>query len=140
MTISEDLSPSSPPAPSAVAARPLRSDCPLMRIKTRPEFLHVQKAGRRWTSRVLALEAAPNGREESRVGFTVSKKTAKKAVIRNRIKRRLRAAAAEVLGSRAVKGYDYVLVGRIGAFDCPYATLCAEIVWCLRKMTLLDEA
>lgn len=119
---------------------PLPAARPLARLKTRPEFLHVQKAGRRWTSRSLALEAAPHDKGNAiRAGFTVSKKTAKKAVIRNRIKRRLRAAAAEILGRHAAPGYDYVLVGRIGAFDCPYAKLCGEIRWCLEKMDLLAK-
>ncbi len=115
---------------------PVPAPRPVARLKTRPEFLHVQKAGRRWTSRSLALEAVANGGDGLRAGFTVSKKTAKKAVIRNRIKRRLRAAAAEILGLHAAPGYDYVLVGRIGAFDCPYAKLCGEILWCLEKMDL----
>lgn len=111
----------------------------LARLKTRPEFLNVQKTGRRWTSRSLALEAAPNEKNALRAGFTVSKKTAKKAVTRNRIKRRLRAAAAQILPARAAPGHDYVLVGRMGAFEVPFEKLCAEIVWCLEKMGLAHK-
>lgn len=107
----------------------------LERLKTRPAFVHVQKAGRRWTSRALVLEAAPNALGTRRVGFTVSKKTAKKAVDRNRIRRRLR-SASRLLAQRAVPGYDYVLVGRMPARTCAYDGLCREIVWCLEKLGL----
>ncbi len=46
-----------------------------------------------------------------RVGFTASKKVGN-AVARNRAKRRLRAAAREVIAAEGRPGWDYVLVGR----------------------------
>ncbi|MEM8761702.1 MAG: ribonuclease P protein component [Pseudomonadota bacterium] len=49
-----------------------------------------------------------------RVGYTCSKKVGN-AVARNRAKRRLRAAALELLPSLARPGWDYVLIGRAGA-------------------------
>ena len=46
-----------------------------------------------------------------RLGFTCSKKVGN-AVARNRAKRRLRAAAAEVVPHDGRDGWDYVLIGR----------------------------
>ena len=49
-----------------------------------------------------------------RVGYTVTKKLGG-AVARNRIKRRLRAAARAVVPDHAAPGHDYVLIARPGA-------------------------
>ena len=55
--------------------------------------------------------AADGGAEAVRVGFTCSKKVGN-AVARNRAKRRLRAAARDVLPAAGRPGWDYVLIGR----------------------------
>ena len=49
--------------------------------------------------------------ENIRVGFTVSKKVGN-SVTRNRVRRRLRAAANIVIQKYAVEGHDYVMIGR----------------------------
>ena len=61
-----------------------------------------------------------------RIGFTVTKKTGS-SVERNRIRRRLRAAASEVVNSAGHKGYDYVLVARRPALRAPFAALIADL-------------
>ena len=53
---------------------------------------------------------------------------------RNRIKRRLRAAAADIIPAVAVPGYDYVLIGRPMSATRPYDALCADLKWCLGKL------
>jgi ribonuclease P protein component len=63
----------------------------------------------------LMLQARRRAEEEPaaspvRVGYTCSKKVGG-AVQRNRAKRRLRAAAREVLPRAARPGWDYVLIG-----------------------------
>jgi ribonuclease P protein component len=57
---------------------------------------------------LLSVKAAPNGRSESRAVVVVSKKINKRAVVRNRIRRRLSAQLAEVWGTVAT-GYDIVV-------------------------------
>lgn len=90
---------------------------PLGRLKRRPEFLRVAGSGRKWVTPGLILQVArrssPAGESETtvRVGFTVSRKVGN-AVARNRARRRLKAAAAEVLPLAAEAGCDYVIVGR----------------------------
>ena len=68
-----------------------------------------------------------------RVGFTASKKIGN-AVARNRAKRRLRAAAREVLAQAARPGWDYVLVARPEATIArPFADLLRDIAEALRS-------
>lgn len=106
----------------------------LKKVKKRAEFLKIQSEGRRWVSHGLILQVYPCPAPEKRIGFTVSKKVSKSAVVRNRIKRRLRAVAAEVLPHSGAQGQDYVLVGRPQTADRPYTQLCEDLRWCLRKM------
>lgn len=75
------------------------------------------------TSPPAATEPAP---PPARVGFTVSKKVGN-AVARNRARRRLRAAADEILPMLAEAGMDYVIIGRTGTLDRPYADLLADM-------------
>ncbi|MGE5271551.1 MAG: ribonuclease P protein component [Thiohalocapsa sp.] len=118
----------------------------LARLKTRADFLRVAAARRRAVRPGLLLQAAPSrapsgdGSEEEpvesavvRVGFTASRKVGN-AVVRNRAKRRLRAAAADVLGRRGRPGTDYVLVARGATAERPYAELVGDLEAALRQV------
>lgn len=106
------------------------------RLKKRSDFLCVQGKGRKWVSKGLVLQACKNDTAAIRVGFTVTKRVSKKAVVRNRIKRRLRALAADILQDYAVDGHDYVLVGRAETLRRPYEVLQKDLKWCLDRMEL----
>ncbi|PKQ07749.1 MAG: ribonuclease P protein component [Alphaproteobacteria bacterium HGW-Alphaproteobacteria-11] len=81
------------------------------KIRKRRDFLAAAH-GRKRAERGLVLQALDRKDESApRAGFTVTRKVGN-AVIRNRAKRRLRAAAAEILPLAAKPGYDYVLIGR----------------------------
>lgn len=62
----------------------------------------------------------------ARFGFTVTKKLGS-AVIRNRIRRRLKAAVEELAAKCARADCDYVLVARSAAETRPYATLLTDL-------------
>lgn len=108
----------------------------LTQIKKRSDFLKIQGKGRKWVSHGLIVQTAPNEDGLTRIGFTVSKRVDKLAVKRNRIKRRLRAVAADVLPGGAKGAQDYILVGRPQTATRPYETLCEDLRWCLKKMGL----
>jgi ribonuclease P protein component len=76
---------------------------------------------------------------DCRVGFTVTKKVGN-AVERNRIKRRLRAAAREILPAQARCGYDFVLIGRKGTLTRPFADLKSDLVQALGRTGTLNDA
>ena len=61
-------------------------------LKKNKEFERVFKKGQSFKEDFLILKAVPNNLKDSRFGFIVSSKVSKKAVIRNKIKRWLRAA------------------------------------------------
>lgn len=64
----------------------------------------------------VILRYAPSGIEGCRVGLTVTTKCGN-AVVRNRIKRRLRALVRELMPTHAIEGMDYVLIARAEAAD-----------------------
>lgn len=82
---------------------------------------------------VLQVLARDDGSSDMRVGFTVTKKIGN-AVVRNRMKRRLRALARDVLPDSGVRGADHVLIGRNGGIERDYAVLRAELVKALAKV------
>lgn len=111
----------------------------LIQITKRADFLMIQGKGKKWVSHGLIIQVHKNDLGIRRIGYTVSKRVDKSAVKRNRIKRRLRAVAADMLPVIAKDGYDYVLVGRPATATRPYDTLKNDIKWCLGKMELLAE-
>jgi ribonuclease P protein component len=103
-------------------------------LKKRTDFLKINRQGKKCVSHGVILQALPNDLGYSRIGYTVTKKTDPSSVKRNRIKRRLRAAAAEILTMHAKESHDYVLIGRSQTASRPYVTLCNDLKWCLGKL------
>lgn len=68
-----------------------------------------------------------------RVGFTASRKVGN-AVLRNRAKRRLRAAAAQILSRQGKAGTDYVLIARGMTAERPFAALLDDLAGALRRI------
>jgi len=68
-----------------------------------------------------------------RVGFTASRRVGN-AVVRNRAKRRMRAAAAQVLPKQGRPGNDYVLIARTGTAVRAFSELIAELERALRRL------
>ena len=92
-----------------------------LRLRTRPEFLRVQDGGRKLSAGPLLLLALPNGRQETRLGLTVSSKVGN-AVLRVRLRRWLRELFRKRRGEWP-GGLDVVLIARGSAKDADYATL-----------------
>jgi ribonuclease P protein component len=110
----------------------------LVRLKTRADFLRVAASGRRAVRPGLMLQAAavPSRLDDMpsvRVGFTASRRVGN-AVVRNRAKRRLRAAAAEILARDGRRGTDYVLIARAGTGERRYMELLADLASALRQV------
>jgi ribonuclease P protein component len=115
------------------------ASAPLGRLPNRRDFLRVQ-AGRRCAMPGFVLQVAPLPADLSvpsiRVGFTVSRKVGN-AVVRNRVRRRLREAARQVIPGQARADLDYVLVGRQGAIARDFAALRQELVEALKRVKAL---
>jgi len=113
------------------------------RLRRRREFLAVARRGRRWAAPGVVLQAWRRAGDDDRtapvrVGFTVSRKVGG-SVVRNRARRRLRAAAGAVLASHAAAGHDYVLIGRAATPGRPYQALLQDLETAMRKLGVWRE-
>ncbi len=81
---------------------------------------------------VLLVRQREDGDATMRVGFTVTKKIGG-AVVRNRMKRRLRELARELLPAGGVAGADHVLIGRAGGIERDFGLLHEEMAKALAK-------
>ena len=79
-------------------------------LAKRADFVSASKA-EKFVGNSIIVQARYNASENIRVGYTASKKVGN-AVVRNRAKRRMRAAAMETLAQYGTAGADYVLIGR----------------------------
>ena len=121
-------------------------------LKKRSEFLRI-RGGARWSTASFVLEtkprpaanpsvhtgpapAAPPSATASlppRFGFTVTKQIGN-AVVRNRVRRRLKSAIDLIATARAQPGYDYVLIARSPALTRPFADLKKELEDALHRV------
>ena len=82
---------------------------------------------------VLLVRARDDADATMRVGYTVTKKIGN-AVVRNRMKRRLRALARDLLPVRGLPGADHVLIGRSDGIERDFALLRGEFERALQKV------
>ena len=111
------------------------------RLKKRSDFLWVQEQSRKneqkWVSKTAILQIAPNTDKYDdgvRYGLTVSKRVDKKAVNRNRIKRRLRAVLDDLLVDYVDQRLDIVVIGRPLTLRAPLEDIDKDIRWCLKRL------
>lgn len=82
---------------------------------------------------VLLVRAREDGDASMRLGITVTKKIGG-AVVRNRMKRRFRALARELLPEGGFAGADHILIGRAGGVERDFALLREELRKALSKL------
>lgn len=100
------------------------------RLKKRAEFLQVAR-GEKWVTPGLVLQCRRRDDDDvSRVGFTVTKRVGN-AVVRNRVKRRLREAVRQGK-AHALNGFDYVVIGRKTTIDRDFNDLEQDLEKALR--------
>lgn len=106
----------------------------ILRLRKRAEFLAVRNGEKR-RGPLFLLEVCPRSEETSRaakigdnprVGFTVTKKNGN-AVIRNRIRRRLKEAVRCHAGRDMAPSTDYVIVAREQVLTAPFSQLTEEL-------------
>ena len=118
-------------APGAGPQDPLR----LSSLTRRADFLAANR-GRRapMPGFVLLVRPREDGDPGIRLGITVTKKIGG-AVVRNRMKRRLRSLARDLLPVEGIAGADHVLIGRLGGIERDFALLRVELAKALRKVS-----
>jgi ribonuclease P protein component len=113
--------PATPTSSPAVPVRPLPS------LRSRREFAAVLRDGRRTRRGRLAVAARANGLAVPRVGYAVGRRVGG-AVVRNRVRRRLRELMRlEVRAGMALAGWDVVVTALDGASATPFQRLGADL-------------
>ena len=107
---------------------------PFAVLKKRSDFV-AANAGRRAATPgfVLLVRNRKDGDPLKRVGFTVSRKVGN-AVTRNRMKRRFRALAREIIPVHGIPGSDHVMVGRGGGIERDYSLLRSDLTAALERV------
>ncbi|MBY0264252.1 MAG: ribonuclease P protein component [Holosporales bacterium] len=107
-------------------------------LKKRREFQSVSSSGKRWVSPLFILQGVslvPEGGsydlENLKIGFIITKKMGN-AVVRNRIRRRLKAALQLLLKTpdfqrESLASWSFVMVARRGSVSRPFENLLQEM-------------
>ena len=99
----------------------------MLRLRRRQDFLAAaQSLSRAAPGAVVQLRQRQDD-APPRIGFTVTRKLGG-AVVRNRIRRRLREAARTGAGHCFLPGNDYVIVGRSATKGRPFDKLVTDII------------
>lgn len=109
------------------------------RLRKRRDFQRVFKYGRSVANRHFVVYALKkNGQTSVRVGVSVSKKVAKRAVDRNRVKRLVKEVVRQWVGELAPE-YDIVVIARGAAVDLSYGRVEQSLHHVLKKSLLFTR-
>jgi ribonuclease P protein component len=106
------------------------------RLKKSSDFRRVYAARRRRDGRLLAVYCLANQLSHVRVGFAVSTKVGG-AVVRNKVKRRLREVCRGWLEGAGHHGLDLVIVARPESATAEFQELSQELKTLLNSLTTL---
>jgi len=109
-------------------------------IKKRPDFLAANR-GKRYATPgfVLLVHDRRDADPAKRLGITITKKVGN-AVIRNRMRRRFRELARELLPDLGMNGADHILIGRDGGIERDFAVLRDDLRKALGKLCIAARA
>lgn len=99
------------------------------RLRKARDFAAARSEGRSYADNLLVLVARPNKLDVTRFGFSVGRKVGK-AVVRNKIKRRLREAARF---APVEAGWDLVLIARRDASSADFQALRSSVMSLLKR-------
>lgn len=105
------------------------------RLTRAGDFASVFRGGKSWSNELLVLFALSNSRPITRFGFSVSKRVGR-AVVRNRVKRRLRELAR---AAGVQEGWDLVFISRNRAASATFQELRKAVTDILKRGKLAGE-
>ncbi len=111
---------------------------PVHRLKKEKEIKRSLSGKQGAKSGMLACRAAANNLALPRFCFVVSKRVSGKAVVRNKVKRRLRASVAALL-PRINPGFDCVVIAFSGLETKSYAKIAEQMEEVLAKAGILKS-
>lgn len=105
------------------------------RVRENERFQAIRRSGRSYANSHMVLCVLPNDLPYSRFGFSVSRRIGK-AVVRNKVKRRLREAVRLRMG-QVQPGWDLVFIARNPIRDANFHEIDAACARLLRRASLL---
>ncbi len=107
-------------------------------LTRRADFLLAAQSGFKFVKPSVVVQARPRASQEPsnhpiRAGFTATKALGN-AVVRNRVKRRLRAAARQLAPRYGLAGADYVFIGREQAYKGTFDDLIRDMKHALKRL------
>ena len=113
---------------------------PLIRIKRHFDFIKMREAPFKAFTKSFVLQMRPNEKNETRVGFTVSKKIAKSAVVRNKLRRQMREIVrlSPILQEK-YPSHDLVLIARAEALQRSYQQLAQDFDYLLTHFHKMED-
>jgi ribonuclease P protein component len=108
-------------------------------IKKRSDFLAANR-GKRYATPgfVLLVKDRHDDDPAIRLGITITKKVGN-AVVRNRMRRRFRELARDMLADKGQAGADHILIGRDGGIEREFGELRADMARALDKLCVLRD-
>jgi ribonuclease P protein component len=106
-----------------------------LRLRRRADFDAVFRGGRSWHNELLVLRSRANGLVHNRYGFVTGKRVGG-AVVRNRLRRRLR-ESIRVLPSKP--GWDVVVSAKVQAAGATFRELNGAVVDLFARAGILDR-
>ena len=107
------------------------------RLAAEKDFSKLFSKGKSFSGRGIGLKVVRNDLGAPRIGFVVSTKVAKRAVVRNVIKRRMREASRAYLPKLDPQGVDAALIARAEAVKMTFAEIKDSIRMLLEKSGLM---
>lgn len=114
----------------------------ISRLPHQAAFALLRASGKKWVTDSFVLqviEKVPSKKprpEQYGVCITVSKRAAKSAVTRNRMRRRLLAVARVIIPAHALENFDYNLSARSNAATRDMAQMEKDLLWALKKIEM----
>ncbi len=101
-------------------------------LKKNAQFRRVYSKGKSVSDKYLVLFYLKNGQNNHRLGVSVSKKVGG-AVVRNRVKRRIK-EAYRLMDYKPNNGFDLVALARVDAGSASYSELLGSLKNLLKKL------
>ena len=106
-------------------------------LRRHKEFRFTYRTGRQVGGGSFVLVTARNRKDKVQVGFSVSKKIGN-SVMRNRAKRRLKAAFSPLL-PMVKPGYNLIFIARSGSLTAPFMAIQKSMVTALQRAGVYVE-
>ena len=104
-------------------------------LKKSKDFKRVYRRGKSYATKYLVLYKLKKSSNKNRYGFSISKKVGK-AVVRNKLKRRLKEIIRELEGINLPQGFDFVFIARKPVTNLDYHKIKNNVITLFKKAGL----